>query len=301
MIKNKIENFTILDNEKVRVKECGNITEIMYQEHRSNGGCTCKVDKDHYIDTRTGEMKEFQHTDNRSQDIANVRKSMQKGRDMINANVINTEFCCWCTLTYKENMQDEKKLYNDFKNFIKRLKQKYGKFEYITCAEPQGRGAWHMHLLLIFDHKAPYIPNKDLANAWKQGFVKINVLTDVDNVGAYLSAYLCDVETEQAEKLNIDKSNYIEKETEIVDRIDGQKKTKKFIKGARLSMYPSGFHIFRFSKGCVEPKVSLMRYDTAKKEKVGCAEPTFTQCVEIIDIENDFQNTLKYEYYNKLK
>ena len=301
MIKNNIENFQILDNEKVRVKECGNITEIMYQEHRSNGGCTCKVDKDHYIDTRTGEMKEFQHIDNRSQDVANVRKSMQKGRDMINANVTNTNNCAWCTLTYKENMQNSKKLKTDFENFRKRLKDKYGHFEYITCAEPQGRGAWHLHLILIFDHTAPYIPNKELANAWKQGFVKINKLTDVDNVGAYLSAYLCDVETEQADNLNINKKEYIEKEIEIVDRIDGKEKTKKFLKGARLSMYPPGFHIFRYSKGCVEPVISQMRYETAKKEKVGSLQPTFTKCVEIIDVENDFQNTLKYEYYNKLK
>lgn len=51
--------------------------------------------------------------------------------------------------------------------------------------EPQGRGAWHCHLLYIFDLvKAPYIANKTLSDLWGHGFVKISKLDNVDNVGA---------------------------------------------------------------------------------------------------------------------
>ena len=63
-------------------------------------------------------------------------------RDIINTNVVNTNNGLWVTLTYKENMQDTKKLYDDYRKFNMRF-QRYlknnnlPKCEYIVCAEPQ--------------------------------------------------------------------------------------------------------------------------------------------------------------------
>lgn len=47
---------SISDSALVRLKEMGNITEIMYSEKRSRGGYITKIDKDHYVDNRTGEL-----------------------------------------------------------------------------------------------------------------------------------------------------------------------------------------------------------------------------------------------------
>ena len=44
---------SISDSALVRLKEMGNITEIMYSEKRSRGGYITKIDKDHYVDNRT--------------------------------------------------------------------------------------------------------------------------------------------------------------------------------------------------------------------------------------------------------
>ena len=41
-----------------RVKTSGNIIEVMTTEHKSRGGTTRKIDKDSYMDTRTGEVKD---------------------------------------------------------------------------------------------------------------------------------------------------------------------------------------------------------------------------------------------------
>ena len=40
---------SISDSALVRLKEMGNITEIMYSEKRSRGGYITKIDKDHYV------------------------------------------------------------------------------------------------------------------------------------------------------------------------------------------------------------------------------------------------------------
>lgn len=140
----------ISDSAPVRLKEMGNITEIMYSARCSLGGYITKIDKDHYIDNRTGELFEFQHLENRAQDLANVAKSLAQGRDILNTNITDVSRCRWVTLTYAENMTNPDKLASDFKHFNKRCRAKFGHYEYITAAEPQGRGAWHLHCVFIF-------------------------------------------------------------------------------------------------------------------------------------------------------
>ncbi len=284
----------------VRLKDMGNILEIMYSERHSIGGYITKLDKDHYMDKRTGEIFEIKHIENRAQDLSNVAKSLARGRDILNANITDVSCCRWVTLTYGENMTDPKKLLRDFRHFNERCRAKFGRYEYITAAEPQGRGAWHLHCVFIFPDKAPYMENAVVRDCWKQGFVTVRQLDSVDNVGAYLTAYLGDMELSEVVDSGIDfSSSKGIKEVECVDS-DGKKLTKRYLKGARLQMYPAGFHIFRYSKGIKKPDVSIVSYKDAK-EKVGAAKLTYSKTVAIEDSETNFRNTLQYEYYNKVR
>ena len=52
--------------------------------------------------------------------------------------------------------------------------------------DTNGRGAIHYHCLLDI----PYIPHKELQKIWGNGFVFINVISHVDNLGAYLIKYM---------------------------------------------------------------------------------------------------------------
>lgn len=293
------ESAKIEHNQIVRLTEMGNITEIMYSEKRSRGGYITKLDKDRYVDIRTGEVKEFEHIENRAQDLANVAKSLKRLRDLINANVTDVTKCRWLTFTYAENMKDTKKLRYDSENCIKRLRKTFGHFEYITAAEPQGRGAWHLHSIFIFRDKAPFMHNETVAQCWKKGFVYVNSLDDVDNVGAYLTAYLGDMDLSDAIDSNCLKNNKGIKEVEYIDD-NGIKQTKRYIKGARLHMYPPKFNIYRKSKGIIEPRVSYVSYEEAK-EKVSSAKLTYSKTVALEDEKRDFKNTLHYEYYNRIR
>lgn len=281
---------------RVRLKEAGNILEVMCSDTRSRGGYIRKVSKDSFIDCRTGELKEFNHIENRSQDLNNVAKSLSLGRDILNANITDVSKCRWLTLTYAENMTDPKRLLLDFQHFNRRCRKKYGHYEYITAAEPQGRGAWHLHVVLVFKDTAPYMENSIVADCWKQGFVTVKRLDDVDNVGAYLTAYLGDMELSECE-VNNKRGNV--KEVEFTDE-NGKKQTKKYIKGARLHFYPSGFHIFRWSKGVKMPIVSEMPYREAK-EKISGATLTFSKTISLCDEVNGYKNKLTYEYYNRIR
>lgn len=297
----RLEEQISIDLSKiVRLTEMGNIMEIMYSEKRSLGGYITKIDADHYVDNRTGELFEFKHIENRSQDLASVAKSLKRLRDLLNANITDVSHCRWVTLTYAENMTDPKKLQYDFKNFNDRCRKIYGHYEYITAAEPQGRGAWHLHCVFIFQGKAPYMENAVVRDCWKKGFVTVKRLDDVDNVGAYLTAYLGDMELTEAREAGVSVSACKGiKEVEYEDE-NGTKQTKKYIKGARLHMYPPKFNLYRKSKGIVEPTVSLVSYETAK-EKASSAKLTFSKSIRLCDEESDFQNTLQYEYYNSIR
>ena len=270
----------------------GNIIEIMHSEKISHGGYITKLNKDEYRDNRTGEVLEFQHNNVRKDDIESVAKSLVRLRDYLNTNVSDASNCRWFTLTYAKNMTNPQKLKNDFKNFNKRCREKYGHYEYIAAAEPQGRGAWHLHIVIIFSHKAPFMANKNIASCWKQGFVTIRKLDDIDNVGVYLTAYLGDMELSEYQ------TAYPDMPLGEVKEIVSGTEHKYFVKGARLSMYPSGFHLYRCSKGINPPQISRDSYQNARRA-LGDLEPTYRHSIFISDKDSGFENTITHEFYNR--
>ena len=305
MIKQHLGSYKIPKKVLVNLKHMGNIKEICYQDRVNRNIYIKKLSDDEYVYLPTGEIIQCKHIKNRSENLFQVSQSLKRLRDYINTNVQEPMNCRWITLTYSDNMTDTKRLYKDFKNFMKRLKYSFKQYniEYIVAMEPQGRGAWHAHLILIFDRKAPYIPNKIIENLWSQGFTKTKMLVDIDNVGAYLTAYLGDMEctTENLKLLGISPNDL---RIKLVDSIDGieLKKPKKFIKGGRLYLYPPKFNLYRCSRGIKKPISELITYENAIK-KIGHMQPTFSSALTLteFDIATDkprFSKTIAYEFYN---
>lgn len=115
--------------------------------------------------------------------------------------------------------------------------------------------------------KPLYIENSNLNEIWEQGFVKVNRLKDIDNIGAYVSAYLINI-----------------KDGDI---------TKK---GARLYLYPPQHKLYRFSRGIQIPKSEYITYSEAKK-RISSDKLTYENTV-FIQTDGGFENTIHYEYYN---
>lgn len=294
--------------DEVRVKEMGNIVELMHSERTNHKIWIKKISDTEYIDLRTGEVKQCNKIENRAGNLSSVRQSLGRLRDLLNTNIKDPSHCRWVTLTYAENMTDPKRLMKDFEKFNKRMKYQLSKngfkYEYIVCMEPQGRGAWHAHLVMIFDGQAPYIKNDSddpkeftMENIWGHGFTKTKKLEDVDNVGAYLTAYLGDMDMDDYKKLSEEEQNQMQifglKEVDV----KGSDKKKSIIKGGRLHMYPPKFNLYRCSRGIKKPIVTYQSEIEAQK-KVSAGTLTFEKTIEISDNDSLFSNKINYRHYN---
>lgn len=283
----------------VRLKEMGNIYEVRSMS-RTPAMPIKKLNKDYFVELGTGEIKEFKHTEHRTDNLTSVAQSLKHMREYINTNITDPRKVLFITLTYAANMQDPEQLYNDFRKFNMRLayyirKNDLPLYEYLVAIEPQARGSLHAHLLLVFQKKAPFIPSVDLAKIWGHGFIKIRALKNIDNIGAYLSAYLGDMELGEA--LGVGTSGNSFKVVETTDE-SGNRQSKAIVKGARLRLYPKGFRLFRKSKGIVPPVIKDFTEAEAMQE-IGNAALTYEKTIKIVDDSGKTCNIINYRHYNK--
>jgi len=130
---------------------------------------------------------------NREKVLNRARRDLRR---LINSNVnmygVPSKFV---TLTFKDDIEDLKKANNEFTKFIKRLKRYFGiDIKYAAVPEVQqerfnkyGVKVWHYHVIFF---NLPYIKSNDLSDIWKNGFIKINRIDRVNNVGAYICKYM---------------------------------------------------------------------------------------------------------------
>lgn len=296
----KTEFIPPYKNADVQLKKCGNLWEIMHQTSTAVGGKIKKLDRDNYLEVATGEVKEYRHNINRGQITNSIHRSMRYLRDIINCNVTSPENCLWCTFTYKDCMQDSKQLYEDNRRFIQRLqyylkKHNLPSCSFITTAEPQQRGAWHLHTILLFPQKAPFIPNATMRNLWRNGFVNVQSLKDAKNAGLYLTAYLTNLPLETA----IGQGTVRADSVKTVSALDenGKRVSKAVVKGQRLFMYPVGFRLFRCSRDIKRPIVSKCTEAQAQAELQG-AKLVYQKSVCIKNEAEQVVNSISYRQYD---
>lgn len=132
--------------------------------------------------------------------VLTTKRARSKLRRTISANV-----CRWydqagepikpkfLTLTFKENIKEFEQANYEFTKFIQRLNENLSgrkskaNLKYLVVPEFQKRGAIHYHVIFF---NLPYIAAAKLKGIWRQGFIKINAIDEVDNVGAYISKYM---------------------------------------------------------------------------------------------------------------
>lgn len=222
------------------------ISKNLYQKARY-----VKNNDDEYIKQLSEEVFEMAEKKPDENGVTRNKRSLRvifnELRYLINANFYEQDEWrqLFITLTYRENMQDDKRLYSDFEKFIKRLKHNYAEHEfcYIAIVEPQERGAWHVHLLLkTLNQQTLYIHHDDMEKLWGHGATRTEQLK-CDNIGSYFIAYLSNAELSD-EAINA---------LEIPDSDIKVKDGKKYIKGTRLKWYPDYMKIYRNSRNVFKP------------------------------------------------
>jgi hypothetical protein len=121
-----------------------------------------------------------------------VNRTRNEIRRIINSNPQLNKF-----LTLTSKITEIKKINPLFNLFIQRIKSRYPKFQYMAVPEfqkdtdffgkvkPEG-GAVHYHTLC----NLPYVKSKEIEKIWGHGFIRINRVDRVDNLGAYVCKYL---------------------------------------------------------------------------------------------------------------
>lgn len=190
-----------------------------------------KVDEGHYMVVRTGEVFEYgERSSTKGDNRKSLLQSFSRLKMVINCNYVKPSWTRFLTLTYRDNMTDNSRISVHLRRFWPRMHELYGAFEYVYVKERQARGAWHVHAVLFFDRKAPFMSNDDVAAAWGRGFVNVQGFRDnINNLGNYLCAYLT----------------------------DGGRNTKK---GERLCNYEAGIRLFNCSSGVRRPRERRIDY-----------------------------------------
>lgn len=207
--------FSPTHNHDVSIKKLNNY-EYMYLKNTKNH--------------EKGEIAEYNRTENRKENMKGIYGSIKKCADLINCNFFGESNELFLTFTYTENMQDTKQLYTDLKVAVKNLRRhlKGQDLLYILTVEPQGRGAWHAHILLKnlswTSQQQWYLDNTWVRNKiWgNKGWVHVEKLENKNNVGKYITTYLTDLK-------------------------DGKKYS-------RLELYPNKLNLYRCSRNCKKPK-----------------------------------------------
>lgn len=263
--------------QEVRIVKQGKVVaDVTYIAKKPVQGVK-KISKEKYMVIATGEVKYYERTETKQAD--SLRKTFNNLRQLINTNFAVNDSELFLTLTYAENMQDKKRLYADFEDFWKRLKysQKDRELAYISIAEPQGRGAWHLHVLLkAKDGGNLYIDNRQMQDIWGHGWTETKRLKG-DNPGAYFVAYFQNIEEEHP------------------GLIADPRKAKKYQKGGRLKFYPKDFKFFRTSRNIEKPVVEHMKYGDVIAEY---GEPHFSQAFELVE-DGQAKNLIVKQQFNK--
>lgn len=120
-----------------------------------------------------------------------LRRTRSALRRLISANADAWDCMpIFLTYTFAENIQDIDYANAIFKSFTRKLRKRTGvKLKYVVVMEFQKRGAIHYHAIYF---NIPYIKGlrKIVAETWAQGFIKLESVRNVRNLGAYISKYL---------------------------------------------------------------------------------------------------------------
>jgi len=124
----------------------------------------------------------------------NIIRCKRNFKRLVLANLGESNFPVFASLTYAENMQNDKQASKDFNSFAKSLRSEFGPtIRFIATKERQKRGAIHFHALIwgIPSYVVRGERNSRMvAGIWGHGFADL-IQTDGDpRVASYMAKYM---------------------------------------------------------------------------------------------------------------
>lgn len=175
---------------KIKTYPDGTNQVIVYKESFLTGKA---AKKDNFYVSRLSRTPQ-EVEDERAQDLhSNLGKSKRKIRDYILSN----EFDMFWTITFAKDRKDSEKCFIKLQNWIKYMKKKYGKFDYLIIPEKHKTGEIHFHGVTngfkgrLIDSG---IKKKGItvynADNWKHGFSTVTYIRDRRRTASYVTKYI---------------------------------------------------------------------------------------------------------------
>lgn len=123
----------------------------------------------------------------------NLYRAKQTVRRLIWSNWV--PYAKFITLTYAETVLDVQKVRRDVRTFVQAMRRRGYDMKFLYVLERQkergikegNEGCWHVHMVLFITDRIPY----EILNAcWPHGGTDIHKISDVKNLGAYVSKYI---------------------------------------------------------------------------------------------------------------
>ena len=232
----------IKDTDFVKVKQVSDSVEIVKTTHCNHNPIVKRLSKGMHINTKTGEIIQDK-TDNQVSKAYWLKVTNQNLADIIQHNLIDRKKVLLLTLTYNPMQSDYKKIAEDFKRFIKKLRQQvtcFGNIEYIYVLELYDDLIhYHIHAILFFNN-SPYnvfVDKQIILDAWGHGNITLSQPTKDNQIVSYLTAHKVKNVTEQNKHMHQ--------------------------KALRQEHLPIGSKYYRYSKGIKKPVIFKDTYANA--------------------------------------
>ena len=239
--------------------------EVVSSRHRQNNlSAYRRVDKYHFVDQCTGELRDYRPKEHSEQDTpSHSYHGFNELRRTILANFTGSERELHLVLTAApEHSADLAELQQTFRRFWKRFSYRYPLIEYLSIAEPHETGRFHFHVLVT----APSQSKLYIQQLWQVGYTKVTRTVSGDR----LSAYFCSA-----------------------------KKKERWGK-----FYRPGQRLFRCSKGIIRPQRKKLKREEVDTivEQGGfrwVSGKTYTVSCDYGDGNKHFTNVITKEQYQR--
>ena len=193
----------LIERVKSKIIQSGDIIEIYeYSKGYLKGYENTRADSGRKIDYESTDYEKH-----RKQVLQRAKRDLRR---LINSNhgQYGSQFTSkFLTLTFGDVVTDVEVANYEFKKFMQRLNYlvfdtKKANLKYNAVIEFQKRGAIHYHVII---YNMPFTKQKIIEKTWGNGFIKINKIDNVDNVGAYVAEYLGQAEKGQGHDIEDDR------------------------------------------------------------------------------------------------
>lgn len=216
----------------------------------------------------------------------------------------NKQIIKFLTLTFKEDIIDQKKANKEFTEFMKRLSYfhfgvRKNVINYVAIPEVQGKKGWvrentpvwHFHIVLF---NCPYTDNKKkngykLEQIWGNGYCYVNALKRKNGKTidpAYIAGYITKYLTKELEYVEDSREMRLQKNEKVKDIYDYDRHQELGLKNAKR---------YFASKGLKKPTIAYMDLDRAQASTL----MTFLKS-KMLKNKREYKKTNKYEYENAM-